>query len=156
MSIVYRVLSKNTIFLLIFILINLIFIDIACAEVPANVLNRTADDFKVAMASWDQSVRNAASYLFYALLTISMVWRLGMMAIKGGQINDLFIDLIRTIMIAGLFTWLVQEVQYARVFSSIFRGMGNLAMQASGESALPTPSGMLTVGTTAAGKIFVL
>ena len=153
MSIVYRVLSKNTIFLLIFILINLIFIDIACAEVPANVLNRTADDFKVAMASWDQSVRNAASYLFYALLTISMVWRLGMMAIKGGQINDLFIDLIRTIMIAGLFTWLVQEVQYARVFSSIFRGMGNLAMQASGESALPTPSGMLTVGTTAAGKI---
>ena len=153
MSIVYRVLSKNTIFLLIFILINLIFIDIACAEVPANVLNRTADDFKVAMASWDQSVRNAASYLFYALLTLSMVWRLGMMAIKGGQINDLFIDLIRTIMIAGLFTWLVQEVQYARVFSSIFRGMGNLAMQASGESALPTPSGMLTVGTTAAGKI---
>ena len=153
MSIVYRVLSKNIIFLLIFILINLIFIDIACAEVPANVLNRTADDFRVAMASWDQSVRNAASYLFYALLTIGLVWRFGMMAIKGGQINDLFIDLIRTIMIAGLFTWLVQQVEYARIFRAVFQGMGQLAMQASGESALPTPSGMLTVGTTAAGKI---
>ena len=153
MSIVYRFLSKNTIFLLVFILINIIFIDISWADVPANVLNRTADDFKVAMASWDQSVRNAATYLFYTLLTIAMVWRFSMMAIKGGQLNDIFIDLIRTIMIAGLFTWLVQGVEYAKVFRAIFQGMGQLAMQASGESALPTPSGMLTVGTTAAGKI---
>lgn len=56
-------------------------------------------------------------------------------------------------MIAGLFTWLVQEVQYAKLFRQIFTSMGQLAMQASGESSLPTPSGMLTVGTTAAGKI---
>ena len=89
MSIEYRIMSKNTIFLLIFILINLIFIDISWADVPANVLNRTADDFKVAMASWDKSVRNAATYLFYSLLTIAMVWRFSMMAIKGGLENPL-------------------------------------------------------------------
>ena len=73
------------------------------------------------------------------------------MVIKGIQIQDFLVEFVRTIMIVGLFTWLVERSD--EILKTIFDGLAQLGSSAAQLGDIPSPSRLLTMGTDAAGSI---
>lgn len=140
-------------FLMLICAFNLYF-NTASAALPqaSGVFDNYATHFLDAVATWDQTLTSVAKTVFYVLMTISLAWRYLIMAVKGGEMNDIMIDLIRTAMICGLFTWVIQN--YSVFFEDLFWGMGDLAVSASGSSSMPTPSSVISYGLDVSGMIY--
>lgn len=119
---------------------------------PSGVLDNVTNTYLAQMKVWDNAIKSAAKTIFYSLMLISLSWRFMMMGLKGGQLNDIIIDLVRTIMIAGLFAWAVNNSD--EVLKGLFQSFGNFARSSSGLGEWPTATGLMTNGTEAAVKVF--
>jgi type IV secretion system protein VirB6/type IV secretion system protein TrbL len=51
----------------------------------------------------------AASYLFWSLATISLVWSMATILLRRADFGELFLELVRFIIFTGLFYWLLKE-----------------------------------------------
>lgn len=147
----------NDVFRIFIIIFSLAFLtlyssDVLAAEQPSGVLTNVSDSFAQAMKGWYGSMTTASQNIFYTLMTISFVWRFSMMAVKGGEMQDIAVDLIRTIMICGLFTFIIQN--NGEVIRTIFKGFAEFAKTTTSLGHLPDPSNLISVGTDAAAKIF--
>lgn len=153
MNLSYHKIVKITITITSICIVN-IGINPAFAALPqaSGVFDNYASHFLDAISTWDQELTSTAQTVFYALMTISLVWRYLIMAVKGGEMNDIAIDLIRTAMICGVFTWVIQN--YTIFFEDIFWGMGDLAANTSGSGTVPTPSSVISYGLDVSGMIY--
>ncbi|HDZ5419535.1 TPA: P-type conjugative transfer protein TrbL [Vibrio harveyi] len=105
-----------------------------------NVLNRYAS----AASSWASIIVDAATWLFWTLAVISLVWTFGLMAIRQAGLGEFFAEFIRFTVFTGFFWWLLQNGP--NFASDIYDSLRELAGNATGLGMGLSPSGIVDIG----------
>ena len=112
-----------------------------------DVLNR----YNAAASGWAGVITDAASWLFWTLVVISMVWTFGMMALRKADIGEFFAEFVRFTIFTGFFWWaLTNGPNFA---SSIYASLRQLAGNATGLGNALSPSGIVDVGFAIFDKV---
>jgi type IV secretion system protein TrbL len=107
------------------------------------MLDQVVTAFATRAASWQGAITAAATWLFWVLVMISMVWTGGMMALRGAGIQEFFSEFVRFIMFTGFYWWLL--ISGPAFAADIIKSLQMLGERASGVSSV-TPSGIVDIG----------
>lgn len=108
------------------------------------VLNNVLDRFETAAATWKAIMIARASWLFWLLVVVSMVWTFGMMGLRKADIGEFFAEFVRFTLFTGFFWWLlVNGPKFAVDITNSLRTIGS---QASGLPNDLGPSSIVDVG----------
>lgn len=117
----------------------------AYAEVnSAGLFDDVLERYGAAASSWGGVITDAATWLFWLLVTISMVWTFGMMALRKADIGEFFAEFVRFTIFTGFFWWLLSNGP--NFASSIYDSMRQIAGNATGLGGSLSPSGIVDVG----------
>lgn len=108
------------------------------------VLNNVLLKFETASATWKTIMTTRATWLFWLLVVISMVWTFGLMALRKADIGEFFAEFIRFTMFTGFYWWLLLNGPEFAV--DIIKSVRMIGAQASGLPDDLTPSGIVDVG----------
>ncbi|EGC7299278.1 P-type conjugative transfer protein TrbL [Escherichia coli] len=116
----------------------------AAAELTnQGMLDQVVTEFASKAASWKTAIMDAATWLFWTLGTISLVWTGGTLIMKRADIGEFFAEFVRFILFFGFYLWLLRNgPDFA---DSIIQSMQQLGSKATGISSV-TPSGIVDVG----------
>jgi type IV secretion system protein TrbL len=117
----------------------------AHAEIQSHaVLDDVLGRYSTAASAWAKVITDAATWLFWTLATVSMVWTFGMLALRRADLGEFLAEFFRFSVFTGFYFWLLSN---GPVFAnSIFASMDQLAVRASGLNAELSPSGVMDVG----------
>jgi type IV secretion system protein VirB6/type IV secretion system protein TrbL len=73
----------------------------------SNIYENVLDRYHIATHEWAGTILSHATWLFWTLALISMVWTFGMMALRKADIGEFFAEFVRFIIFTGLFWWLL-------------------------------------------------
>jgi type IV secretion system protein TrbL len=107
------------------------------------IFDDVEDKFKIAASGWAATLTARASWLFWVLALISMVWTHGMLLFRKADIAEFFGEFIRFIVFTGFFWWLLANGPTMAI--DVIESMRTLGGTASGISG-STPSGIGDVG----------
>ena len=107
------------------------------------ILDDVQNKFHTAASGWAATLTARASWLFWVLATISMVWTHGMLLFRKADIAEFYGEFIRFIVFTGFFWWLLTNGQ--QMAHDIIGSMKTLGNTASGTTGT-TPSGIVDVG----------
>lgn len=107
----------------------------AFAEVATDgVLNQVGERFLTESGKWGEIITGHASWLFWTLVSISMVWTFGLMALRKADIQEFFAEFLKFIIFVGFFWWLLLNgPEYAM---SIINSLRKIGAEASGLTEL--------------------
>lgn len=105
-----------------------------------NVLAR----YQAAAAGWAGYITGRATWLFWTLVVISMVWTFGMMALRKADIGEFFAEFVRFTIFTGFFWWLLTNGP--NFASSIYASLRQVGSSASGLPNTLSPSGIVDIG----------
>lgn len=128
----------------IFLLVVLFSFDAHAAIGNTMVFDTVLDKFQAAASTWSTVISARATWLFWLLATISMVWTFGMMALRKADIGEFFAEFIRFTVTTGFFWWLL--INGPTFAKSIIDGLRQMAANASGNPATFTPSNIVDIG----------
>ncbi|MDD5321690.1 MAG: P-type conjugative transfer protein TrbL [Methylococcales bacterium] len=114
------------------------------------ILDDVQNQFQTAAASWAATLTARASWLFWMLALISMVWTHGMLLFRKADIADFYGEFIRFIVFTGFFWWLLTNGPTMAI--DVIDSMQMLGDTASGISGT-TPSGIVDVGFMIFNKV---
>lgn len=123
--------------------------DIDNAGILDNVLNR----YSVIAATWAASITGHATRLFWTLVTISLVWTFGMMAMRKADIGEFFAEFARFTIFTGFFWWLLSNGPHFAV--SIMDSLRAIGAGAAGTGPSLSPSGIVDIGFDIFAKVLV-
>ena len=135
---------RNTGPLFILLWLALFSIEAQAAIESAGVLDNVLDRYSAAAAGWAAIITERASWLFWTLVVISMVWTFGFMALRKADIGEFFAEFIRFTIFTGFFWWLLTNGP--RFANDIMRSLRTLGGNASGTGSELTPSGIVDIG----------
>ena len=78
---------------------------------PHDVVSNLLEQFNA--FQFPDTILKSANYLFWSLATISLVWTMGMLLLRRGDIGEFFLELVRFIIITGFFSWLLTNASSA-------------------------------------------
>ena len=107
------------------------------------IFDDVQNQFKIAASSWANTLTARASWLFWVLALISMVWTHGMLLFRKADIAEFYGEFIRFIIFTGFFWWLLTNGPTMAI--DVIESMRTLGGNASGISG-STPSGIVDVG----------
>lgn len=110
----------------------------------ANLFDSILTMFHNTAHTWGHTITNYASWLFWALALISMVWTYGFMALQKADLQEFFRETIRFIVTLGFFFWLL--LNGPLIATAIVDSLRLLAANASGVSQHISPSSIVDVG----------
>ncbi|WP_295998883.1 P-type conjugative transfer protein TrbL [Rugamonas sp.] len=116
-------------------------------DVMDNVLNRYA----TVASTWGGLMTTRATWLFWLLVVISMVWTFGLMALRKADIGEFFAEFIRFTMFTGFFWWLLMNGP--RFATDIMTSLRMIGAQASGLPNTLAPSGIVDIGFDIFNKV---
>lgn len=103
----------------------------AFAEVDTSgVLNQVSDRFLAESAAWSNTIQQYATWLFWTLVLISMVWAFGMMALRKADLMEFFAEFIKFTIFTGFFWWLLSNGPSFAM--DIINSLRTIGAQASG------------------------
>ena len=73
----------------------------------SGVLNDVGTRFLNESSTWGAKITEYATWLFWTLVVISMVWTFGMMALRKADIGEFFAEFVRFTIFTGFFWWLL-------------------------------------------------
>jgi len=107
--------------------------------------------YSTAASAWASAITTAATWLFWTLVLISMVWTFGMMALRKADIGEFFAEFVRFTIFTGFFWWLLTNgPNFAK---SIMDGLRQVGSNASGLSSTFSPSGIVDIGFAIFNKV---
>ncbi|EGQ8495351.1 MULTISPECIES: P-type conjugative transfer protein TrbL [Vibrio harveyi group] len=123
---------------------------LAIISTPANatietngVLDEVAVHFLTVSSSWAGVITNHASWLFWLLGTISLVWTGGNLLLKQADIREFFAEFTRFIITFGFFLWLLRNGP--KFAASIIDSLRIIGAQAAGLPRELTPSEPISI-----------
>lgn len=117
----------------------------------AGLLDSVLARYSAAAAGWAGAITAAATWLFWTLTVISMVWTFGFMAMRKADIGDFFAEFIRFTIFTGFFWWLLTNgPNFAR---SIMDGLRQVGSNATGLTSALSPSGIVDIGFAIFNKV---
>ncbi|KTD38612.1 conjugal transfer protein trbL [Legionella nautarum] len=117
------------------------------ADLFDSILNR----FATTTSQWGKQIQAYASWLFWSLTLISMVWTYGFMALRKADLQEFFAETIRFFVVTGFFFWLLENGP--AIAMSIIDSLRQIASKASGLNKLVSPSGIVDIGFDIASKV---
>jgi type IV secretion system protein TrbL len=97
-------------FLIVLSAVAVVYVSDASAQVTnAGILNNVTTQFHTQAASWAGVIQGYATWLFWTLGTISLVWTGGMLILKKADIGEFFAEFIRFCLFFGFFLWLLNN-----------------------------------------------
>jgi len=126
-------------------------IDAQAAIDNAGIMDNVLDRYSAAASSWAGVVTSAATWLFWTLVIISMVWTFGMMALRKADIGEFFAEFFRFTVFTGFFWWLLTNGP--NFASSIYTSLRQVAGNATGLGSTLSPSGIVDVGFAIFDKV---
>lgn len=136
----YRLEPRMLVFLWLLLLSLPAFAQIENAGILDNVLRR----YSVAVTAWGAVVTTRASWLFWTLVVISMVWTFGMMALRKADLGEFYAEFVRFTIFTGFFWWLLINGPGFAV--SIITSLRQIGAEATGISRNMAPSGIVDIG----------
>lgn len=107
------------------------------------ILDNVQNQFQTAASGWASTLTARASWLFWVLALISMVWTHGMLLFRKADIAEFYGEFIRFIVFTGFFWWLLTNgPQMAHDIIGSMQTLGNTASGIAGT----TPSGIVDIG----------
>ena len=107
------------------------------------VLDEVAVHFLTVSSSWAGVITNHASWLFWLLGTISLVWTGGNLLLKQADIREFFAEFTRFIITFGFFLWLLRNGP--KFAASIIDSLRIIGAQAAGLPHELTPSEPISI-----------
>ena len=107
------------------------------------VLDTVLDRYQSTASAWAGTMTTHATWLFWTLATISMVWTFGLMALRKADIAEFFSEFIKFTLFVGFYWWLL--INGPKFASDIIDSLRQIAGEASGGAGL-SPSGVVDVG----------
>lgn len=129
-----RLLIRLGVFLAIFLISNAA----SAAIEPDGVLDEVATRFLNESSAWGVKITEYATWLFWTLVVISMVWTFGMMALRKADIGEFFAEFVKFTITTGFFWWLL--VNGPDFAMSVIDSLRTIGAQASGLPRELTPS----------------
>ncbi|MCU3715003.1 P-type conjugative transfer protein TrbL, partial [Enterobacter hormaechei subsp. hoffmannii] len=129
-----RLLIRLGVFLAIFLISNAA----SAAIEPDGVLDEVATRFLNESSAWGVKITEYATWLFWTLVVISMVWTFGMMALRKADIGEFFAEFVKFTITTGFFWWLL--VNGPNFAMSIIDSLRTIGAEASGLPRELTPS----------------
>ena len=132
--------DRNSKFRLLFVVLLVLFASPAFANITVpeqGVLNDIANTYLEASSHWGGVITGYATWLFWVLATISMVWTFGMMALRNADISEFFSEFIRFTVTTGFFWWLLQNGPEMAL--NLIKSMQQIGAEASTAGGYPTP-----------------
>jgi len=125
-------------------------------DINVEFYDEILERYKSAAKGWRSVITNAASWLFWTLAVISMVWTFGMMALRKADIGEFFAEFVRFTIFTGFFWWLL--INGPDFAESIIYSLAQLGAMAGGLPYTPgqiglEPSGVVKMGFEIYGKI---
>lgn len=115
------------------------------------LLDSVLTRYSAAASAWASAITSAATWLFWTLVLISMVWTFGMMALRKADIGEFFAEFVRFTIFTGFFWWLLTNgPNFAK---SIMDGLRQVGSNASGLSSTLSPSGIVDIGFAIFNKV---
>lgn len=112
-----------------------------------NILNR----FSQVASTWSGKMVSYASWLFWGLVLLSMVWTYGMMALRKADIQEFLAETIRFLAVTGFFWWILTNGP--AISTSIINSLRQIAADATGLGNSLSPSGIVDIGFDIASKV---
>ena len=75
----------------------------------SNVFSDILQRYQSVASAWSTTITKHASWLFWCLVSISMIWTFGQMALRKADIGEFFAEFIRFIIFTGFFWWLLSN-----------------------------------------------
>jgi P-type conjugative transfer protein TrbL len=110
----------------------------------AGVMDTILSRYHAAAAAWQTVITQRASWLFWLLVTISMVWTFGLMALRRADLGEFFAEFIRFTVFTGFFWWLL--INGPAFATSIISSLKQLGGEASGLRGMASPSSIVDIG----------
>jgi type IV secretion system protein VirB6/type IV secretion system protein TrbL len=108
------------------------------------ILDTVLDRYSAAAATWGTLVTTRASWLFWTLVVISMVWTFGIMAVRKADLAEFYTEFVRFTIFTGFFWWALTN---GPTFSiSITSSLRQVAAEAAGVPNTLAPSGIVDIG----------
>jgi type IV secretion system protein TrbL len=129
-----------------FLFICLILISVNANAVISNadVLDNALGKYSAVASGWGAAITANATWLFWTLALISMVWTFGMLALRKADIAEFYSELIRFTVFTGFFWWLLSNGP--RFAISIIDSLRQIGGSAAGTGPTLTPSGVVDIG----------
>lgn len=110
----------------------------------ADLFDSILEKFHQAAHTWSHTLINYASWLFWSLALISMVWTFGFMALQKEDIQAFFSELLKFITTLGFFYWLL--LSGPSIATAIMDSLRQLAAEAGHIDYHISPSAIVDVG----------
>ena len=127
-----------------------------CVEAHAaidnvGILDNVLARYSTAAATWATYITSRASWLFWTLTIISMVWTFGMMALSKADIGEFFAEFVRFTVLTGFFWWLLTNGP--TFATAIMDSLRSIAGTANGLGPSLSPSGIVDIGFDIFSKV---
>ncbi len=109
-----------------------------------NLLDNALLKFQTAAAGWGPYILARASWLFWTLATISLVWTMGHLALRRAEIGEFLGEFLSFTLMTGFFWWLLSNGPTFAL--QIIDSMQKIANNASGLGSTTSPSRVVDIG----------
>lgn len=117
----------------------------------AGLLDDILDRFEAVASLWAGTMVDYATWLFWGLVVISMVWTYGMMALRKADIGEFFGETIKFLVTTGFFLWILKNGP--EISTAIIDSLRQIAAKATGLGNSLSPSSIVDIGFDIAGKV---
>ncbi|ARO69805.1 P-type conjugative transfer protein TrbL (plasmid) [Xylella fastidiosa subsp. pauca] len=120
------------------------------APIDKNIIDSVLDKYQAAATSWGSVMIHYASWLFWSLVLLSMVWTYGMMALRKADIQEFLAETVRFLGVTGFFWWILSNGPL--IAHSIVESMSTIGATAIGQTSY-TPNGIVEIGLNILFKV---
>lgn len=129
---------------LLIVLFSAYSVEAKAAISSTGLLDGVLSSYSAAASAWATTITARASFLFWSLATISMVWTFGMLALRKADIGDFYGEFVRFTVFTGFYWWLLSNGPTMAI--NIIDSMKTMGGTASGISTALSPSGIVDIG----------
>ncbi|CQH47680.1 P-type conjugative transfer protein TrbL [Yersinia frederiksenii] len=119
-------------------------VNAAAAIDNSGIMNTVLDRFQSAASGWGAVMVQYASWLFWGMALLSMVWTFGMMALRKADIQEFFAEALRFLSATGFFFWIL--VNAPSIAMSIIKSTQMIGAEAAGLGSQLQPYDIVDMG----------
>lgn len=110
----------------------------------AGILDNVLERYSSAASNWGAIIIQRATWLFWTLAVISMVWTFGMMAMRKADLGEFYAEFVRFTIFTGFYWWLLYNGP--TFATSIMQSLRHIAAESAGLGNTLAPSGIVDIG----------
>ncbi len=119
----------------------------------SGLLDNALTNFQTSAAGWATYITTRASWLFWTLAVISLVWTMGQMALRRAELGEFVGEVASFSIMTGFFWWLLTNGPAYAV--AIMNSMRQIAGNASGLGPNVYPSSLVDIGFQLLDKVMI-